>query len=65
MTTNATASSTTGVKLLEMLQRGNKPNQNGQGDATNTVVPLMKNATIKDMGEKLLNFNSIYKMIGW
>ncbi|XP_031832187.1 uncharacterized protein LOC116426797 isoform X7 [Nomia melanderi] len=48
-TTNATTSSTTGVKLLEMLQRGNKPSQNGQGDATSTVVPLMKNATIKDM----------------
>lgn len=40
---------TTGVKLLEMLQRGNKPNQNGQGDAANTVVPLMKNSSIKDM----------------
>lgn len=50
-TTTSTAASSTGVKLLEMLQRGNKPSQNGQGDAASTVVPLMKNTTIKDMGE--------------
>lgn len=43
--------STTGVKLLEMLQRGNKPSQNGQGDAASTVIPMMKSSSIKDMGE--------------
>lgn len=51
-TTTNTTTSTTGVKLLEMLQRGSKPSQNGQGDATSTVVPLMKSTSIKDMGEK-------------
>lgn len=45
-TTNNSNASTNGVKLLEMLQRGNKPNQNGQGDATSGIVPMMK----KDMG---------------
>ncbi|XP_034935730.1 eukaryotic translation initiation factor 4E transporter-like isoform X2 [Chelonus insularis] len=35
------------VKLLEMLQRG-KPNQNGQGDVANHMMP-MKNPSIKDM----------------
>lgn len=49
-TTLNTDNPATGVKLLEMLQRGNKPNQNGQGDAA-SVVPMMKNSTIKDMGE--------------
>ncbi|XP_031364797.1 eukaryotic translation initiation factor 4E transporter-like [Apis dorsata] len=48
-TTNNTTSNTTSVKLLEMLQRGNKSNQNGQGDATNTVIPMMKSSSIKDM----------------
>nr|XP_033329376.1 nuclear factor of activated T-cells 5-like isoform X2 [Megalopta genalis] len=48
-TTTNTVTSTTGVKLLEMLQRGNKPSQNGQGDATSSIAPLMKNTTIKDM----------------
>ncbi|XP_024222140.1 eukaryotic translation initiation factor 4E transporter-like isoform X10 [Bombus vosnesenskii] len=46
--TNNTTS-TTGVKLLEMLQRGNKPSQNGQGDAASTVIPMMKSSSIKDM----------------
>ncbi|XP_050595609.1 eukaryotic translation initiation factor 4E transporter-like isoform X9 [Bombus affinis] len=46
--TNNTTS-TTGVKLLEMLQRGNKPSQNGQGDAVSTVIPMMKSSSIKDM----------------
>lgn len=52
-TTNNTTSNTTSVKLLEMLQRGNKSSQNGQGDATNTVIPMMKSSSIKDMGENL------------
>ncbi|KAK2585472.1 hypothetical protein KPH14_010130 [Odynerus spinipes] len=49
-TTN-NSTSTTGVKLLEMLQRGNKQqhNHNGQGDLTTPVIPLMKNSSIKDM----------------
>lgn len=34
-----------------MLHRGNKPNQNGQGDAVNTMAPLVKNCTIKDLGK--------------
>lgn len=55
-TTANTSTPSTGVKLLEMLQRGNKPSQNGQGDATSTVVPLMKNTSIKDMGENLSLF---------
>ncbi|XP_023289580.1 eukaryotic translation initiation factor 4E transporter isoform X3 [Orussus abietinus] len=46
-TNNATPA--TGVKLLEMLQRGGTPSQNGQGDVANNVVPLMKNSSIKDM----------------
>lgn len=49
-TTNTTTP-TTGVKLLEMLQRGNKPNQNGQGDAANSIAPMMKNSSIKEMGK--------------
>ncbi|XP_061933532.1 eukaryotic translation initiation factor 4E transporter isoform X3 [Apis cerana] len=48
-TTNNTTSNTTSVKLLEMLQRGNKSSQNGQGDAANTVIPMMKSSSIKDM----------------
>ncbi|CAL1673077.1 unnamed protein product [Lasius platythorax] len=47
-TTNNTNSATNGVKLLEMLHRGNKPSQNGQGDASNTAIP-MKNCSIKDL----------------
>lgn len=50
-TTSNTDNPTTGVKLLEMLQRGNKPNQNGQGDAMSSVLPMMKKSTIKDMGK--------------
>lgn len=50
-TTANNTTSTTGVKLLEMLQRGNKPNQNGQGDVVGTVIPMMKSSSIKDMGE--------------
>ncbi|XP_063987943.1 eukaryotic translation initiation factor 4E transporter-like isoform X3 [Diachasmimorpha longicaudata] len=38
----------TGTKLLEMLQRGNKPSQNGQGDGGN-IMGMMKNASIKEM----------------
>lgn len=49
-TTNNTNSATNGVKLLEMLHRGNKPSQNGQGDASNTAIP-MKNCSIKDLGK--------------
>lgn len=48
-TTANNTTSTTGVKLLEMLQRGNKPNQNGQGDVVSTVIPMMKSSSIKDM----------------
>ncbi|XP_018403043.1 PREDICTED: mastermind-like protein 3 [Cyphomyrmex costatus] len=47
-TTNNANTTTNGVKLLEMLHRGNKPNQNGQGDASNTI-PMMKNCSIKDL----------------
>lgn len=50
-TTNNTNTTSNGVKLLEMLHRGNKTVQNGQGDATNTVVSLMKNSSIKDLGK--------------
>lgn len=50
-TSTNNTTSTIGVKLLEMLQRGNKPSQNGQGDATSSVVPMIKNSSIKDMGE--------------
>jgi translation initiation factor 4E transporter len=46
------SSSSTGIKLLEMLQRNSKPpNQNGQGDATSAVIPMMKNSSIKEIGE--------------
>ncbi|XP_015113085.1 eukaryotic translation initiation factor 4E transporter isoform X2 [Diachasma alloeum] len=38
----------TGTKLLEMLQRGNKPSQNGQGDGGN-MMGMMKNTSIKEM----------------
>ncbi|XP_029662383.1 eukaryotic translation initiation factor 4E transporter-like isoform X1 [Formica exsecta] len=48
-TTNNTNSATNGVKLLEMLHRGNKPSQNGQGDASNTTIPMLKNCSIKDL----------------
>ncbi|KAL6257943.1 hypothetical protein P5V15_011541 [Pogonomyrmex californicus] len=48
-TTNNANTTTNGVKLLEMLHRGNKPNQNGQGDASNTAIPMMKNCSIKDL----------------
>ncbi|XP_072749964.1 uncharacterized protein [Anoplolepis gracilipes] len=48
-TTNNTNSATNGVKLLEMLHRGNKPSQNGQGDASNTTIPMVKNCSIKDL----------------
>ncbi|XP_029167468.1 eukaryotic translation initiation factor 4E transporter-like isoform X2 [Nylanderia fulva] len=47
-TTNNANSATNGVKLLEMLHRGNKPSQNGQGDASNTAIS-MKNCSIKDL----------------
>lgn len=46
---NTTNNAVTGTKLLEMLQRGNKNHQNGQGDTTNPVVQMMKNSTIKDV----------------
>lgn len=60
-TTNNTTSNTTSVKLLEMLQRGNKSSQNGQGDAANTVIPMMKSSSIKDMGENLnMNLFNFY-----
>lgn len=49
-TTNNT-NSATNVKLLEMLHRGNKPSQNGQGDASNTAIPMVKNCSIKDLGK--------------
>jgi len=48
-TTNNT-NSATNVKLLEMLHRGNKPSQNGQGDAS-TAIPMVKNCSIKDLGK--------------
>ncbi|KAL0129049.1 hypothetical protein PUN28_004031 [Cardiocondyla obscurior] len=48
-TTNNANTTTNGVKLLEMLHRGNKPNQNGQGDASNAAIPMMKNCSIKDL----------------
>lgn len=45
-----------GIKLLEMLQRNNKPSaQNGQVDVTNTIMGMMKNLAVKEnaMGEFL------------
>ena len=44
--------SSTGIKLLEMLQRNSKPpSQNGQGDVNN-IMPMMKNTSIKEqLGE--------------
>lgn len=53
-TTNNTNSATNGVKLLEMLHRGNKPNQNGQGDASNTAISMVKNCSIKDLGKSCM-----------
>lgn len=50
-TINNSNAATTSVKLLEMLHRGNKSNQNGQGDAVNTMTPMVKNCTIKDLGK--------------
>lgn len=45
--------SSTGIKLLEMLQRkAPPPSQNGQGDVMNTILPMMKNASIKEMGKR-------------
>lgn len=63
-TTNNTTS-TTGVKLLEMLQRGNKQqhSQNGQADLTTPVIPLMKSSSIKDMGKIVLNHIVCFKLI--
>lgn len=46
-----------------MLQRGNKSTQNGQGDVANTAVPLMKSASIKDMGENMLHLFDISLII--
>jgi len=50
-TTNNMNAATNGVKLLEMLHRGNKTNQNGQSDTVNTAIPIMKNCSIKDLGK--------------
>lgn len=58
-TTNHTSTSSSSAKLLEMLQRGNKPHQNGQGDAPNAIGSMMKRSSMKDMGmflPTLLNF---------
>ena len=46
--TTTNTGSVTGVKLLEMLQRGSKANQNGQGDTPNPVVQMLK-TSLKDM----------------
>lgn len=47
------SSASTGIKLLEMLQRNNKPpSQNGPGEApANVIQSMMKNASIKEMGK--------------
>lgn len=60
-TTNHAAASTAG-KFIEMLQRGNKANQNGQGDAENPVVQMMKNSTIKDAEQSAKPFLSLEEL---
>lgn len=60
---NTTNNAATGTKLLEMLQRGNKNQQNGQGDAqANPVVQMMKNSTIKDVEQSGKVFHSLEEL---
>lgn len=44
-----------------MLQRGNKPQQNGQGDAGSKATPILKNNTVKEIGTNIVsNFSSFF-----
>ena len=41
----------TAIKLLEMLQRNNKPSQNGQGEIASGLMSMIKNPPMKEMGK--------------
>ncbi|CAD6230459.1 GSCOCG00006768001-RA-CDS [Cotesia congregata] len=49
------APSASEVKLLEMLQRGNKSNQNGQGDTAINMVKMLKTPSVKDIGKNRMH----------
>ena len=62
-TTNHTAASSTERQFLEMLHRGNKANQNGQGDAENpAVVQMIKNSTVKEVEQSGKVFHSLEEL---